>query len=55
MESRATPQDKHKAILWIAPGNPPTDCHPYTREVLANFMAGRLYRNPTVTASGGGA
>ncbi|MFM9462727.1 NUDIX domain-containing protein [Streptomyces scabiei] len=47
--------DKHKAILWIDPGNPPSDCHPYTREVLANFMTGRLYGNITVTASGGGA
>lgn len=54
-EPRDAELDKHKAILWIDPGNPPTDCHPYTREVLANFMAGRLYRNPTVTASGGGA
>ncbi|MGW1002194.1 NUDIX domain-containing protein [Streptomyces sp. NPDC001118] len=46
---------KHKSILWIDPGNPPADCHPYTRQVLANFMAGRLYGNITVPASGGGA
>ncbi|WP_179200474.1 hypothetical protein [Streptomyces reticuliscabiei] len=54
-EPRNAEPDKHKAILWIDPSNPPTDCHPYTREVLANFMAGRRYGNITVTASGGGA
>jgi 8-oxo-dGTP diphosphatase len=46
---------KHEAILWIDPGNPPADCHPYTREVLANFVAGRLYGTITVPANGGAA
>ncbi|WP_331753240.1 NUDIX domain-containing protein (plasmid) [Streptomyces sp. NBC_00637] len=54
-EPRNAEPDRHKAILWIDPGNPPTDCHPYTREVLANFIAGRLYGNITVPVSGGGA
>ncbi|TPQ21254.1 NUDIX domain-containing protein [Streptomyces sporangiiformans] len=47
--------DKHDAILWIDPCNPPTDCHPYIRKALANFMTGHLYGNITVPASGGGA
>ncbi|MEW2401380.1 NUDIX domain-containing protein [Streptomyces sp. NPDC046862] len=46
---------KHDAIVWIDPGNPPAGCHPYTREVLVNFTAGRLYSTITVTASGGAA
>ncbi|MEU0108292.1 NUDIX domain-containing protein [Streptomyces sp. NPDC006251] len=46
---------KHSALLWIDPGNPPADCHPYTRRVLENFMAGRLFGRITVPASGGGA
>ncbi|MFE0356564.1 NUDIX domain-containing protein [Streptomyces nigra] len=54
-EPRNAEPDKHQALLWIDPGNPPADCHPYTREVLANFMAGRLYGNITVPASGGAA
>ncbi|MFD0441245.1 NUDIX domain-containing protein [Streptomyces chartreusis] len=44
---------KHDAVLWIDPGNPPPDCHPYTREVLESFTAGRLYATLTVTARGG--
>lgn len=47
--------DKHQTVLWIAPHNPPTDCHPYTRQVLENFVTGRLYGNITVPASGGAA
>ncbi|TLS44461.1 NUDIX domain-containing protein [Streptomyces montanus] len=53
-EPRNAETDKHEAILWIDPGNPPTDCHPYTRKVLANFMAGHLHGNITVAASGDG-
>ncbi|MFJ8018742.1 NUDIX domain-containing protein [Streptomyces sp. NPDC096311] len=45
--------DKHDSVLWIEPGNPPADCHPCTRAVLENFVAGRLYGNITVPASGG--
>ncbi|MCX5328383.1 MULTISPECIES: NUDIX domain-containing protein [unclassified Streptomyces] len=54
-ERRNAEQDKHTGVLWIDTGNPPGDCHPYTREVLANFAAGRQYGNITVAASGGGA
>lgn len=46
---------KHDGILWIDPGNPPRDCHPYTREVLESFTAGRLYTTITVSADGGAA
>ncbi|MFE1292383.1 NUDIX domain-containing protein [Streptomyces sp. NPDC058751] len=52
-EPRNAEPDKHRSVLWIDPGNPPTDCHPCTREVLAGFLAGRLYGNITVPASGG--
>ncbi|MEU9168540.1 NUDIX domain-containing protein [Streptomyces sp. NPDC048420] len=43
---------KHDAVLWIDPGSPPPDCHPYTREVLGSFTVGRLYTTLTVTANG---
>lgn len=46
---------KHDGILWIDPGNPPRDCHPYTREVLESFTAGRLFTTITVSADGGAA
>ena len=46
---------KHQTVLWIDPNNPPTDCHPYTRQVLENVVAGRLYGNITVPPSGGAA
>lgn len=46
---------KHDGILWIDPENPPSDCHPYTRKVLENFSAGRLYSTITIAASGGAA
>ncbi|MFE9601478.1 NUDIX domain-containing protein [Streptomyces hokutonensis] len=45
---------KHDQILWVDPGHPPSDCHPYTRQVLENFRAGRRYGTITVPASGGG-
>ncbi|GAB2992511.1 hypothetical protein GCM10023080_068000 [Streptomyces pseudoechinosporeus] len=54
-EPRNTEPDKHDAVLWIDPGHPPAACHPYTRQVLENFVAGRLYGNITVPTSGGGA
>ncbi|MEU5891576.1 NUDIX domain-containing protein [Streptomyces sp. NPDC047461] len=54
-ERRDAGPDMHTGVLWTDPGSPPGDCHPCTREVLANFMAGRLYGNITVPASGGGA
>ncbi|WP_343243820.1 NUDIX domain-containing protein [Streptomyces sp. SID13726] len=41
---------KHSAVLWIDPGSPPRDCHPYTRKVLESFTAGRLYSTLTVPA-----
>ncbi|ELS55798.1 NUDIX domain-containing protein [Streptomyces viridochromogenes] len=52
-EPRNAEPGKHDAILWIDPGSPPPDCHPYTREVLASFTAGRLYTTLTVPAGGG--
>jgi 8-oxo-dGTP diphosphatase len=52
-EAHNAEPDKHDAILWIDLGNPPTDCHPYTREVLESFTAKRLYTTLTVSASGG--
>ncbi len=33
--------------------NPPGGCHPYKREVLESFSAGRRYTALTVSASGG--
>ncbi|CAM5365983.1 NUDIX domain-containing protein [Streptomyces viridochromogenes] len=44
---------KHDAVLWIDPGSPPPDCHPYTQQVLESYTAGRLYTTLTVTPSGG--
>ena len=52
-EAHNAEPDKHDAILWIDPGNPPPDCHPYTREVLESFTAGRRYTTLTVPTSGG--
>ncbi|MET7783561.1 NUDIX domain-containing protein [Streptomyces mirabilis] len=46
---------KHQQILWIDPGNPPADCHPYTQQVLANFTAGQLYGPIDLAAIGGAA
>ncbi|WP_019070747.1 NUDIX domain-containing protein [Streptomyces hokutonensis] len=45
---------KHDQILWVDPADPPADCHPYTRQVLENFRAGRRFGTITVPASGGG-
>ncbi|MFE9880173.1 NUDIX domain-containing protein [Streptomyces sp. NPDC005784] len=54
-EPRNTEPHKHQQVLWIDPGNPPADCHPYTRQVLANFTAGRLYGPIDLAAIGGAA
>lgn len=54
-EPRNAEPNKHDGILWIDPGNPPSDCHPYTRKVLENFSAGRLYSTISIAASGGAA
>ena len=54
-EPRNAEPRKHDGILWIDPRNPPSDCHPYTRKVLENFSAGRLYSTITIAASEGAA
>ncbi|WP_406141679.1 NUDIX domain-containing protein [Streptomyces sp. NBC_01089] len=36
-------QGKHTALVWVDPGQPPSDCHPFTAAVLRNFAAGVLY------------
>ncbi|WP_338702009.1 NUDIX domain-containing protein [Streptomyces sp. Q6] len=35
--------EKHAELLWAEPGDPPDDCHPYTRGVLRHFVEGTLY------------
>ncbi|MGW6154321.1 NUDIX domain-containing protein [Streptomyces sp. NPDC055144] len=44
---------KHAELLWAEPGDPPEDCHPYTRGVLRHFVAGSMYgvisADPAVT------
>ncbi|MEU6349642.1 NUDIX domain-containing protein [Streptomyces sp. NPDC047072] len=52
-EAHNAEPDKHDAIVWIDPGNPPPDCHAYTREVLTSFTAGRRYTTLSVPAGGG--
>ncbi|WP_405782742.1 NUDIX domain-containing protein [Streptomyces sp. NBC_00859] len=47
-------QGKHTALVWVDPGNPPNDCHPFTEAVLQNFAAGVLYAQ-VPAATGGGA
>ncbi|MEU2871923.1 NUDIX domain-containing protein [Streptomyces olivoreticuli] len=37
----------HTGLFWVDPGNPPPDCHSYTRTVLTHFVAGSLYANIT--------
>ncbi|GAA3083284.1 hypothetical protein GCM10020000_81750 [Streptomyces olivoverticillatus] len=37
----------HTGLVWVDPGNPPPDCHPYTCTVLQRFAAGCLYTNIT--------
>ncbi|GHC80257.1 NUDIX domain-containing protein [Streptomyces flavofungini] len=47
-EPRNTEPDKHTGLVWVQPGNAPSDCHPYTRTVLANFASGTtLYEEIT--------
>jgi 8-oxo-dGTP pyrophosphatase MutT (NUDIX family) len=52
-EPRNTEPEEHRAMLWVDPGRPPSDCHPYTLQVLRNFTAGRLYGTMTAPAGGG--
>ncbi len=40
-------EPSHTGLFWVDPGNPPPDCHPYTRAVLQRFAAGALYTNIT--------
>ncbi|MEV0091352.1 NUDIX domain-containing protein [Streptomyces sp. NPDC050738] len=44
----------HRGLVWVDPGHPPADCHPYTRAVLDNFVAGNLYVEITAPGIKGG-
>ncbi|MGW5927705.1 NUDIX domain-containing protein [Streptomyces anulatus] len=46
--------DTHSNLVWADPGNPPEDCHPFTREVLCHFATGRRYANVTAPELKGG-
>lgn len=44
----------HSEVVWVDPANPPADCHPFTREVLRHFAAGRRHANVVASEQSGG-
>ncbi|MDQ0840347.1 NUDIX domain-containing protein [Streptomyces sp. V1I6] len=44
----------HSELVWVHPAGPPTDCHPFTHEVLRHFAAGRRYANVVAPELAGG-
>ncbi|MFI6689368.1 NUDIX domain-containing protein [Streptomyces sp. NPDC050485] len=34
--------DRHTALVWADPGEPPADCHPATAALLQHFVTGSL-------------
>ncbi|MFH8991444.1 NUDIX domain-containing protein [Streptomyces sp. NPDC017940] len=42
--------DRHTALVWADPGEPPADAHPFTRELLRQFVTGAPRANISIVA-----
>ncbi|MFD4480401.1 NUDIX domain-containing protein [Streptomyces sp. NPDC058471] len=52
-EPRNCEPDRHTALVWADPGEPPADVHPFTRELLQQFVTGSPRANISIAADRG--
>ncbi|RSO07066.1 NUDIX hydrolase [Streptomyces sp. WAC 06783] len=45
---------RHIELVWAEPGEPPADCHPFTRALLKHFVVGDLRANISLPPSSEG-